>query len=263
MKLPLIAALMELRNKVALVTGGASGIGKAICFRLAELGADICIADRSKGPATAAVRELLEQFPTARVTFADCDLGELNDAEALVDRICATFGKLDILINNAAIFAGADSLALNSKQLTETTNIILNGPTILASKAAQHMSGRKSGVIINIATPPKALPNMAPYLAAKHGVIGMTKALALDCGPMGVRVLAISPTLVDTPGMREKANKLAAAGVDLFGGFSARLPLRRVGQPDDIARVVAFCATDMASFITGTNILVDGGDSIA
>jgi glucose 1-dehydrogenase len=247
---------MKLNDKVAIVTGGASGIGKAIVERFAADGARIVIADVNSEKGQALAASLGE---AARFVAADASKAE--DIAALVGQVISIFGKIDILVNNAGIVHAADFLDLEVEDFDRVLNVNLRGSFLLAQAVARHMVGRvkaggSAGAIINMSSVNAvfAIANQVPYCVSKGGINQLTKVMALSLAPHGIRVNAIGPGSVMTD-MLASVNADPAAKSRIL----SRTPLGRIGQPAEIASIAAFLASDDASYITGQTIYADGG----
>jgi NAD(P)-dependent dehydrogenase (short-subunit alcohol dehydrogenase family) len=258
-----LAELISLAGRHALVTGGGKGIGAACARRLAEAGAAVMVADIDK----AAAEEVAGEIGAAgagggRAIGVELDVTDSAAVEAVVARTVAELGGLDILVNNAGIFPIFPVLAMPDEEWDRVLRTNLYGAFYCAREAGRQMAG-KSGVIVNIASIQAfraGAPGLAPYTSSKGALVAFTKALAVELGPMGVRVLAVAPTVVDTPGLQANMPIFEAAGVaDIIETVSATLPLGRTAVPDDVARVVLFCASDLAALMTGDTLLVDAG----
>jgi NAD(P)-dependent dehydrogenase (short-subunit alcohol dehydrogenase family) len=185
---------------------------------------------------------------------------------ALLDRTVSEFGGVDVLVNNAAIYPVKASLDLSLDEWDEVHSLNLRAVFLACREAARRMipAGR-GGVIVNIASVSgfRGRPKMAAYVGSKHGVVGITKSLAAEWGPHGIRVLGIAPPLVDTPGMaawqKSERAQTNTESVSVEKLVTANLPLGRIGVPDDIARVALFCASDMSALMTGSTLAVDAG----
>lgn len=255
--------LLSLRGKVAVVTGGARGIGLAISRRLAEAGADVAVGDLDKEAAERAAEELLRYG--VRAFGASVDVRAEMSVHDLAERTELELGRIGIWVNNAGIYPSAPVLEMTEQQWDTVLDVNLKGTFFGAQEAARRMvAADAGGVIVNIASTAgfrAAGPGIAHYVSSKHAVRGLTKSLAVELGNRGIRVLAVAPTLIETPGIEEGRAAFEAAGLgDLLDQMGARLPLGRVGVPDDVARVVLFCATDLAGFMTGSTLAVDAGD---
>ena len=258
-----IAELVSLGGKVATVTGGARGIGFAISKRFAEAGADVIIGDLDKAEAEAAAEQLLEYGH--RVVGAELDAHDEASIIAFAERAKFELGTIDIWVNNAGIYPSVPLLDMTEAQWDKVLDLNLKGTFLGAREAAKRMiADGHGGVIINLASTAgyrAAGPGIAHYVASKHGVRGLTKSLAVELGPYAIRVLAVAPTLIETPGIEEGRAAFKAAGLgDIIDSIAAREPLGRAGVADDVARVALFCATDLSMLMTGSTLAVDAGD---
>jgi NAD(P)-dependent dehydrogenase (short-subunit alcohol dehydrogenase family) len=261
-----LADLISLAGRSALVTGAGKGIGAAVARRLAEAGAGVMVADIDKAAAEQVAGEIGEAAGGSgsggRAIGVELDVTDSAAVEAVVGRAVAELGGLDILVNNAGIFPIFPVLAMPDEEWDRVLRTNLYGAFYCAREAGRQMVG-KGGVIVNIASIQAfraGAPGLAPYTSSKGALVSLTQALAVELGPMGVRVLAVAPTVVDTPGLQANMPIFEAAGVaDVIATVSATLPLGRTAVPDDVARVVLFCASDLAALMTGDTLLVDAG----
>jgi NAD(P)-dependent dehydrogenase (short-subunit alcohol dehydrogenase family) len=258
-----IAELISLEGRSAVVTGAGGGIGRAIAERLAEAGAAVLIGDVDR-VAAEDVAAILRRRGCDAIGMAS-DVSDEGAVGALGDRAVVEWGHVDVWVNNAGIFPTAPVLEMTGAQWDSVLDLNLRGTFLGAREAARRMVGSgRAGVIVNLAsTAGVRAPGsgVAHYVASKFGVRGLTKALAVELGPYGIRVLAVAPTYVDTPGTREsRAAFEVAAGGDMLKQIGASKPLGRVGVPDDVARVVLFCASDLAMLMTGSTLSVDAGE---
>jgi 2-dehydro-3-deoxy-D-gluconate 5-dehydrogenase len=265
--------LFQLNGKSALVTGGAKGIGRGIALRLAEAGADVSIVDVDEAAAVVTVADIHKRGRKAR--FVRADLTSASDAKAAVKATWDAFGRLDIVVNNAGIFPMVPALQLDEATWDRTIDVNLKGAFFIAQAAAAYMTGAvggnaKSGVpggaIVNIASIDAFHPsgNLAHYDASKGALVMMTRSLAVEWAKSNVRVNGVAPGGIRTPGadasMAAIAKAMGAANADGFvKGFEQRVPLGRMGVPDDIALAALFLASDASSYITGQTLIVDGG----
>jgi len=254
---------MRLRDQVAIVTGGAQGIGGATARRLAEEGASVLIADIDQKAAEANVATIREAGGTAE--FLLSDVSKPDDIRAMVDEAVRRLGKLTILVNNAysARPAGTRGSAL---EVTEEgwdfgMSVMLKSILLGARAAIPEMQRSGGGSIVNIASVHGLLvaPGKVTYETGKAGVIALTKQLACDFGPLGIRVNAICPGHIVTERMQARQ---WADNPDGLRFFEQQYPVRRVGRPVDIANAIVFLCSDEASFITGHALPVDGGLTI-
>jgi 2-deoxy-D-gluconate 3-dehydrogenase len=255
-----IAQLFDLRGKVAVVTGGALGIGQGIALRLAEAGAEVVIADLKESEA----RQTVEQIRAAggKAVEIRANAASVADAEMVARRAVELFGRLDILVNNAGIYPFNSALDITEDVWDRVLDINLKGTFFFSQAATRQMiKAGNGGRIINIASIDALHPSntfLAHYDSSKGGVAMLTKSLALEFGRHNILVNAIAPGGIQTPG-----GAAATAGIDMSNippeAFTARIPLGRQGVPDDIAKVVLFLASDAASYMTGALLVVDGG----
>lgn len=242
-----------LQGKVALITGGAAGIGLAIAKCYLQNGAQVVLLDRA-----AQVAEIAHQLDPQQALGIVMDVTDKASVEQAVAQANAHFGRLDVLVNSAGIVALYPAEELPEDAWDSTMAVNLKG-VFLTSQAVGHYFIRQgSGSIINLASQAGvvALPNHLAYCASKAGVIGLTQVLALEWGPHNVRVNAISPTVVLT-----ELGRKAWSG-EVAEQMKQKIPLRRFAEPEDIAASALFLASDAASMITGSNLVVDGGYTI-
>lgn len=253
-----LAELLLLPGRVAVVTGGGNGIGAATVARLAEAGCDVVVADIDEGGA-AAVADRVARETGRTIVATGADVRVERDVAAAADLAVERLGRLDVWVNNAGVYPPSPALSLDAGDWDTVLELNLRGAFLGAREAATRMiAGGHAGVIVNLASTASFRGNaaLAAYAASKHGLLGLTKSLAVELGPHGIRVLAVAPTVVQTPG----TDRLREGE-----GFAQRLdrgdtlPARRVGVPDDVARVIVFCASDLAVMMTGSCLLVDGG----
>jgi NAD(P)-dependent dehydrogenase (short-subunit alcohol dehydrogenase family) len=249
---------MRLANKIALITGGTSGIGEATAVLFASEGAAIAIAGRSEERGQRVRNKILQDG--GKAIFVRADVRRADDCRRSVDETLNTFGKLDILFNNAGVFYPHTTLECSEEEWDLQLDINLKGTFLMSKFALPHMIRQGRGVIINnssgwgISGGDKAVA----YCASKGGVVLLTKAMAIDHGRQGIRVNCVCPGDVDTPMLPDDARMRGLKWQDYLAGCANR-PLGRIGTPDEIAKAVLFLASDDSSFMTGATLVVDGG----
>ncbi len=245
---------MRLPNTVALVTGGGSGIGRAICRRFAAEGARVVAADRDLAGAEETVR--LVAAAGGEAVAVEGDVADADAVAAFVARAEARFGGVDLLVNNAAISAGDDLVAIDPETWDRNLAVVLRGPYLCCRAVLPGMIARRRGVILNVASV-NGLTGLGeePYSAAKAGLINLTQNLAVKHGRHGVRANAIAPGTIRTPIWRDRL----AERPTVFEELAAWYPLGRVGEVEDVAAAALFLASDEAAWITGVVLPVDGG----
>jgi NAD(P)-dependent dehydrogenase (short-subunit alcohol dehydrogenase family) len=257
--------LLSLIGRQAVVTGGARGLGKAIAFRLAEAGANVLIGDVNADRARTAAVEITERF-SVRALGVAMDVTDSESVRVAASAVAEEFEGIDIWVNNAGIFPSVSVLETPDSTWEQVFAVNTRGVFNGSREAARHMSGEnRGGVIINIVSTAGfagTAPGLSAYVGSKHAVRGMTKQMALEFAPLGIRVLGVAPTFVPTEG-----NMAAAASLPLTesGGTMAVMRnslIGRIGTPDDIARVVLFCASDLSTIMTGSTLLADAGQTI-
>ncbi|MFN8533643.1 MAG: SDR family oxidoreductase [Dehalococcoidia bacterium] len=258
-----IADIFDLSGHGAVVTGAAKGIGLAIARRLAEAGAGVVLTDVDETGLQAGAAAIVASGGKAEALVADA--ASTADARRAVELVLDRFGRLDILVNNAGIFPMQPALAITEASWDRVLNLNLRGAFFWTQAAADAMiSGGRGGRIINIASIDALHPTgrLAHYDASKGGMVMLTKSLALEFAPHGIRVNAIAPGGVATPGVVALMPTMLPPGVtaeQASQGMLQRIPLRRMGDPDDIALVTLFLATDASAYVTGEVIVADGG----
>jgi 2-dehydro-3-deoxy-D-gluconate 5-dehydrogenase len=261
-----IKQLFDLHGKVAIVTGSAKGIGQAIASRLAEAGASLAIADTDADGAASTVEHIRASGGKAKAFQAD--VSSAQETEHVVRSTVEAFGRLDILVNNAGIFPMAPFLQVTESLFDKVLALNLRGAFFFAQAAAKHMSAAKQGgAIVNISSIDAFHPTggLAPYDASKAGLVMLTKSLAIELAPSGIRVNSICPGGVLTPGAKASMNQMSGGkpADDVLLNFTARIPLRRMGSPDDIACAALFLCTQASSYMTGSTVVVDGGFTLS
>lgn len=242
-----------LEGKVALVTGASRGIGRAIAVMLAESGADLVVNYSGSEEAAEEVVRKIHDLGRKAVKIR-ANVGVMAEVEEMVKCTLDTFGKIDILVNNAGITRDNLIMRMKEEEFDQVINTNLKGVFNCLKAVTRPMMKQRSGKIINISSVVGVLgnPGQANYVAAKAGVIGLTKSAAKELASRGINVNAVAPGFIET----DMTNKL---GEDVRGQLLQQIPLQRLGQPDDIAKAVRFLASDDAAYMTGQTIHVDGG----
>jgi NAD(P)-dependent dehydrogenase (short-subunit alcohol dehydrogenase family) len=248
----------KLDNKVAIVTGSASGIGLATVQLLAEEGAAVIIVDLDAQRGKQAEQKI--KAAGGKAIFVQCDVSRAEDCRRAVEIAIEKFGRLDILVNNAGIIRRADVLGTTEEEWDRVMEVNVKSVFLMSKYAIPEMVKQGGGSIVNIASAwgLKGGPRAASYCASKGAVVNLTRAMAIDHGPDNIRVNCICPGDTDTPMLREEARQLGLPE-DRFMEEAAMRPLRRYGQPIEIAQAVLFLVSDAASYITGAAVVVDGG----
>ncbi len=250
-----VANPISLRDKVALITGASSGIGRATATKLAKAGARVALLDIKVEEGLKVQEEIGD-----RAKFYKCDVTSEEDVKETLESVYRDFGRIDIVVNAAGIIIRKDALEISVEEWDKLINVNLKGPFLVSKYAIPYMRENGGGSIVNIASGwgLKGGPKAVAYCASKGGLVNMTRAMAIDHGKDGIRVNCVAPGDIDTPMLREEARQL---GVDFqeFLKEAADRPIKRIGKPEDVANAVLFLASDLSSWITGSVIVVDGG----
>jgi 2-deoxy-D-gluconate 3-dehydrogenase len=256
-----LTELASLEGRVALVTGAAQGFGFACARRLVEAGAAVVLADRRADRLEAAVERL-----TGRVHGETGDVSREADVGRLVSSAVERFGRLDVLVNNAGVFSNYLLERMAPEEFGRILSVNVGGAFLCTRAAAAQMRSQgEGGSIVNISSIDAVHPSgsgLSHYGTSKHAIWGFTKTMALELGPDRIRVNAIAPGPSLTEGAVEFVQAGAPEGIDVEAQWSSyveRIPLRRLADPDDVARVAVFLASDLASYVNGAQIAVDGG----
>ena len=251
----------KLEGKVAVVTGGSSGIGRAIAIAFAENGAKVVVADIRDAPrenVTGTVEEISKLGTDS--FFKKTDVSDENSISGLIESCVNRYGKLDIMVNNAGITAIKSALDMTGDEFLKILDVNVKGAFLGSKYALKHMVKQKKGKIINLASNFSftALANISAYVTSKTAVLGLTKALAIEFAPLGININAVSPGATKTEFTRPFWNDEAG-----LQELANRTPLRKDGEflikPSDIGKAAVFLASDDSDMMTGTSILVDGG----
>jgi len=249
--------MLELKDKVAIITGARRGMGKSHALKLAKVGAKVVVSDISQEECQLVVDEIKKEKGEA--IAVKCDATKKEEVDNMIKAAVDKWGKVDILVNNAGICQFKPFLELTEEEWDRTLNINLKGYFLCAQAAAKEMAKQKSGVIINIASVAMGqqgigFPNIVHYCASKGGIVGMTEALAVELAPYNIRVNAISPGMIETP-MIDPVKQ----DPKIMEAMLARVPMRRVGKPEEVSNLVLFLASDASSYMTGSTVVIDGG----
>ena len=249
---------MLLRNQVALITGGASGIGRAIALLFAAEGAAVSVVDLDEAGGRAVVQEI--QHRGGRGIFLRSDITSAGDCQRAVAQTLEAFGSLNILLNNAGIIRRTTVLDISEEDWDRVMAVNVKSIFLMSKHAIPVMAGAGGGAIINTGSGWGIVGgrNAVSYCASKGAVVNMTRAMALDHGPQKIRVNCICPGDTDTPMLRSEAQQLGELE-EHFLAEAADRPLQRIGRPGDIAQAALYLASDASSFVTGTSLVVDGG----
>jgi 2-dehydro-3-deoxy-L-rhamnonate dehydrogenase (NAD+) len=245
--------VLKLHNRAAIITGAATGIGEKTALRMAEAGADIAVVDLD----LTAAEQVSERIQSAgrRSIAIQCDVSNASDVAQTVDRVLLELGKIDILINNAGIAGRTAPISdVTVEEWNQVLLLDLTSVFLLCKAILPHMVQRGYGKIVNVASMAgkEGSPNMIPYSAAKAGVIALTKSLAMETVRNGIYVNCVAPALIDTALLRQFSS-------DHIRFLASKIPMGRLGRPEEVAAVIEFLASDDASFVTGQCYDVSGG----
>lgn len=251
--------LLSLDGKVAIVTGAASGIGKAAAELLADYGAKVMILDVSEEKGKEAAEKIRQNNNEAY--FYRCDVSNSNDCKKVVEDIKDKFNKIDILFNNAGVTRRKSVVELEEKDWDFVLDISLKGAYLMSKYVIPIMANGGGGSIINTGSGwgLKGGDDAAAYCAAKGGIVNLTRAMAIDHGKQNIRVNCVCPGDTDTPLLRDEGKQLGIEENEFLKLSAKGRPLEKIGTPLDIAKAVLFFASDMSTWVTGTTLVVDGG----
>ncbi|HBT81429.1 hypothetical protein A2757_02565 [Candidatus Giovannonibacteria bacterium RIFCSPHIGHO2_01_FULL_48_47] len=247
--------MFDLTGKIALVTGGRRGMGRAHALALSKQGAKVVITDVDEKECRPVVQEI--KSAGGEATCFKMDVSKKEEVNRVFDEIVKYFGRLDILVNNAGIFAPKPALEMTEEEWDCTLNINLKGEFLSAQRAAKEMAKNKWGRIINIASIASGgvgigFEGAAHYAASKGGIIGMSESMAIEFAPLGITVNVIAPGAIETP-------MLGAVTEEFLKEIKLRVPLKRIGKPEEISSLVIFLASEESSYVTGATFYADGG----
>lgn len=250
--------MFELKNKIALVTGARQGMGKAHALALAGQGAKVVVTNRGIEGCQAVVDEIVSKGGEA-VCFA-MDVTDKAEIDRVFDEVIKKYGRLDILVNNAGILSSKPALEITEEEWDKTVDINLKGQFLCAQRAAKEMMKNKWGRIINIASVASGQVGIGiiggvHYTASKGGIIGMTETLSVEWAELGINVNTIAPGAIDTAMSR----KYRLSEEDMQAFLDQRVPLKRIGKPEEVSAMVVFLASEEASYVTGATFYIDGG----
>ncbi|GAB4566594.1 MAG: SDR family NAD(P)-dependent oxidoreductase [Anaerolineae bacterium] len=247
--------VFRLDGRVALITGGSKGLGKAMAEALAGAGADVAITSRRLEDATAAAEEI-SSSTGRRVIPVKADVTSSADVQQMVERVVSELGRIDILVNNAGINIRGPIVELSEDDWRQVIDTNLTGPWLCARAVGPYMSAQRWGRVINVSSMLGfvGLPERTPYASSKGGLIQMTRTLALEWAPYGITVNALCPGPIMTA-----INEIFKTNPELYESFRARIPLGRWGEPEDLQGAVIFMASEASRFMTGSLVVIDGG----
>jgi NAD(P)-dependent dehydrogenase (short-subunit alcohol dehydrogenase family) len=249
--------MKKLENKTVFITGGLSGIGKACAIAAAKEGANVVVADLRSDITNKTMEEIKKE--NSKAVFIECDVSIYKQVESAIQQAISTFSTIDVALNNAGIGGEANKVGdMNKEAWLKVININLNGVFYCMKHELMQMSKQKKGVIVNMSSilGKVGFANSSHYVAAKHGIIGLTRSAALEYAAEGIRINVICPGFIETP-------LLTNAGItdnsELKEYIEGLHPMKRLGKPEEIASGFIFLASDEGSFVTGTALEIDGG----
>lgn len=250
--------MMNFKDKVVLVTGSGSGIGRRTAMMFAELGAKVAVNDVSIENGEDTVRQILANGGEA--FFVPGDVA--TDAKTIIEKVVEKFGKIDILVNNAGIVPYGNIEEATEQDYIKTFDINVKGPFLLSKYAVEYMKNQKYGVIVNVSSEAGlvGIKRRCVYSMSKAALLGLTRSLAIDYAEYGIRVNAICPGTTYSKGLSDRINA-APNPQELLNNMISRIPVKRLGKEEEIAFGILFLASDEASFMTGAFLNMDGGST--
>jgi NAD(P)-dependent dehydrogenase (short-subunit alcohol dehydrogenase family) len=250
--------LLNLKNKVAVITGASSGIGLATAQLLSEMGVSVALLDVNDQQGKTEAENIVKKG--GKAIYCHCDVTSAQNCESTAQKVFEAFGKINILFNNAGVIKRKSVVDLAEEDWDMVINVSMKGVYLLSKFVIPLMTKSGGGSIINTGSGwgLKGGDDAVAYCAAKGGVVNMTRGMAIDHGNAGIRVNSVCPGDIDTPLLRDEAVQLGADETEFMKDAADR-PLNRVGEPMDIAKAVLFLASDLSAWVTGTSLLVDGG----
>lgn len=250
--------MFSLKNKVALITGAGKGMGRSHAIALAKQGATVIITDVNLDDCRKVMQEVNGACDSESTCF-QLDVSKSQDVNEVIDGIIVQYGRLDILVNNAGIYQPRPVLELTEEEWDHTLDINLKGQFLCAQRAAQEMAKNGWGRIINISSIASGqvgigIAGGVHYSASKGGIIAMTETLAVELAPLGILVNAIAPGAINTPMVH-----FSEMSAEALSSVISKIPLKRMGNPEEVSALVAFLASEESSYITGAIFHVDGG----
>jgi len=249
--------MFMLKGKVAIVTGASRGIGKAIAIKLAQNGANVAIIYSSNSEAAKEVVDFIQEKMNVKAVAYQCDVSDFKQTKEVFETIIKEFGQVDILVNNAGITKDKLILTMKEEDFDKCVEVNLKGVFNMIKHSSNYFVKRKEGRIINISSVSALMgtAGQSNYVSSKAGVIGLTKSIARELGSRNITCNAIAPGFIET----DMTSVLSESKKE---EYLNSIPLKRLGAPEDVANAVLFLASDMASYITGEIIRVDGGIAI-
>ncbi len=249
-----------LQDQVAVVTGGASGIGRSICRLFAEEGATVIVADLQAAPREGddpPIHEVIQDKLGGEARFVECDVTNPEQVADVMD-VASELGGVDVLVNNAGVFRQHDFLSMSVEDFDFIMDINVKAAFFMAQSAARQMVEKERGVIINVSSVAgiQGTGGFTTYCASKGAMRLFTYALAQELAPKGIRVNSLHPGLIDT---KMTTDDVAIIGAEMGEGFKQMIPMNRFGHPDEMAKAALFLASDMSSYMQGASLIADGG----